>query len=71
MATRGNDWRQTGVMSTQTSLFAAENHDCTSDVIHRCMLGKASYRAAEAAPRSPRGGHLPRSFLPLLLSLRL
>ena len=40
MATRGNDWRQTGVMGTQTSLFAAENHDRTTDIIHRCMLGK-------------------------------
>jgi hypothetical protein len=40
MATRGNDWRQTGVMGTQTSLFAAENHERTSDIIHRCMLGK-------------------------------
>jgi len=40
MATRGNDWRQTGVMGTQTSLFAAENHDRTSDIVHRCMLGK-------------------------------
>jgi hypothetical protein len=40
MATRGNDWRQTGVMSTQTSLFAAENHDRTSDIIQRCMVGK-------------------------------
>lgn len=40
MATRGNDWRQTQVMSTQTSLFAAENHDRTSDIINRCMIGK-------------------------------
>jgi hypothetical protein len=40
MATRGNDWRQTGVMGTQTSLFAAENHDRSADVIRRCMLGK-------------------------------
>lgn len=40
MATRGNDWRQTGVMSTQTSLFAAENRDRTSDIINRCMIGK-------------------------------
>lgn len=40
MATRGNDWRNTNVMSTQTSLFAAENHDRTSDIIHRCMIGK-------------------------------
>jgi hypothetical protein len=40
MATRGNDWRQTGVMSTQTSLFAAENHERTSDIVHRCMIGK-------------------------------
>jgi hypothetical protein len=40
MATRGNDWRQTQVMSTQTSVFAAENHDRTSDIINRCMIGK-------------------------------
>jgi hypothetical protein len=40
MATRGNDWRQTGVMSTQMSEFAAENHNRTSDIINRCMIGK-------------------------------
>ena len=40
MATRGNDWRQTGVMSTQMSEFAAENRNRTSDIIHRCMIGK-------------------------------
>lgn len=40
MATRGNDWRQTGVMSTQTSIFAAENHNRTSDIVNRCMIGK-------------------------------
>lgn len=40
MATRGNDWRQTGVMSTHVSEFAAENHDRTSDIVNRCMIGK-------------------------------
>ena len=40
MATRGTDWRQTGVMSTQMSEFAAENRNRTSDIIHRCMIGK-------------------------------
>jgi hypothetical protein len=40
MATRGNDWRRTGVMSTQMSEFAAENHNRTSDIINRCMIGK-------------------------------
>ena len=40
MATRGNDWRQTGVMSTQMSMFAAENHNRTSDIVNRCMIGK-------------------------------
>lgn len=40
MATRGNDWRQTGVMSTQMSEFAAENHNQTSDIVNRCMIGK-------------------------------
>ncbi|HEX3974496.1 MAG TPA: hypothetical protein VHX19_24390 [Stellaceae bacterium] len=40
IATRGNDWRQTGVMGTQMSEFAAENHNRTSDIVHRCMLGK-------------------------------
>jgi hypothetical protein len=40
MATRGNDWRRSDVMSTQTSLFAAENHDRTSDIIQRCMISK-------------------------------
>jgi hypothetical protein len=27
-------------MSTQTSLFAAENHNRTSDIVNRCMIGK-------------------------------
>jgi hypothetical protein len=40
MATRGNDWRETGVMSTQMSEFAAENHNRTSDIVNRCMVGK-------------------------------
>ena len=40
MATRGNDWRNTGVMSTQMSEFAAENHNRTTDIVHRCMVGK-------------------------------
>jgi hypothetical protein len=40
MATRGNDWRQTGVMSTQMSMFSAENHNRTSDIVNRCMIGK-------------------------------
>lgn len=40
MATRGNDWRRSDVMSTQTSLFAAENHDRTTDIVNRCMIGK-------------------------------
>jgi hypothetical protein len=40
MATRGTDWRQTGVMSTQMSEFAAENHNRTSDIVNRCMIGK-------------------------------
>jgi hypothetical protein len=40
MATRGNDWRRTDVMGTQTSLFAAENHDRASDIVNRCMIGK-------------------------------
>lgn len=40
MATRGSDWRRSDVMSTQTSLFAAENHNRTSDIVNRCMIGK-------------------------------
>ena len=40
MATRGNDWRQTGVMSTQMSEFAAENRNRTGDIVNRCMIGK-------------------------------
>jgi hypothetical protein len=40
MATRGNDWRQTGVLSTQTSEFAAENQHRTGDIVNRCMIGK-------------------------------
>lgn len=40
MATRGNDWRQTGVMSMQMSQFAAENHNRTGDIVNRCMIGK-------------------------------
>jgi hypothetical protein len=40
MATRGSDWRRSDVMSTQMSLFAAENHNRTSDIINRCMIGK-------------------------------
>jgi hypothetical protein len=40
MATRGADWRRSDVMSTQVSLFAAENHNRTSDIINRCMIGK-------------------------------
>lgn len=40
MATRGNDWRQTGVMSTQMSLFSAENQHRTGDVVNRCMISK-------------------------------
>ncbi|HEY3918427.1 MAG TPA: hypothetical protein VGL83_11575 [Stellaceae bacterium] len=40
MASRGNDWRQSGVMSTQTSLFTAENQNRTGDIVNRCMIGK-------------------------------
>ena len=40
MATRGSDWRRSDVMSTQVSLFAAENQNRTSDIINRCMIGK-------------------------------
>lgn len=40
LATRGSDWRRSDVMSTQMSLFAAENHDRTSDIVNRCMIGK-------------------------------
>ncbi len=40
IATRGHDWRETGVMSTQMSEFAAENHGRTSHIVDRCMIGK-------------------------------
>ena len=40
LATRGNDWNRTGVMSTQMSEFAAENHNQTAGIVSRCMLGK-------------------------------
>jgi hypothetical protein len=39
-ASRASDWNRTGVMSTQMSLFAAENHDQTSSLVNRCMLSK-------------------------------
>ncbi|HEV8014106.1 MAG TPA: hypothetical protein VGP48_01170 [Stellaceae bacterium] len=40
MATRGNDWRNTDVLSMQQAQFAAENHNRTSDIVNRCMIGK-------------------------------
>jgi len=40
VATRGNDWRQTGVMSMQMSEFAAEDHNRTSSLVDRCMIDK-------------------------------
>jgi hypothetical protein len=40
LATRGNDWNNTGVMSTQMSEFTAENQNRTGDIVSRCMIGK-------------------------------
>jgi hypothetical protein len=40
LATRGNDWNHSGVMSTQMSEFTAENQNRTDDIVHRCMIGK-------------------------------
>ncbi len=40
LATRGNDWNNSGVLSTQMSEFSAENHNRTSDIVNRCMVGK-------------------------------
>ena len=40
MATRGQDWRNTDVLSMQQAQFAAENHNRTSDIVNRCMIGK-------------------------------
>jgi hypothetical protein len=40
LATRGNDWRNTDVMSTQMAMFSAENHNRTGDLVTRCMIGK-------------------------------
>lgn len=40
LATRGNDWNNSGVLSTQMSEFSAENHNRTSDIVNRCMISK-------------------------------
>ena len=40
MATRGNDWRQTGVLGMQKSVFSAEDYNRTSSLIDRCMIDK-------------------------------
>ena len=40
LATRGQDWRNTDVMQTQMAEFSAEDHNRTSDLINRCMIGK-------------------------------
>jgi hypothetical protein len=40
LATRGNDWNNTGVLSTQMSEFTAENQNRTGDIVSRCMISK-------------------------------
>ena len=40
LATRGNDWNNSGVLSTQMSEFSAENHNRTGDIVDQCMIGK-------------------------------
>ena len=40
LATRGNDWNHSGVMSTQMSEFAAESRNRTGGIVHRCMISK-------------------------------
>jgi len=40
LATRGNDWNNSGVLSTQMSEFSAENHNRTSGLVNQCMIGK-------------------------------
>ena len=55
MATRGNDWRQTQVMSTQTSLFAAENprpHQRHHQSLHDRQRLRAGQLASVACRRS-------------------
>ncbi len=40
LATRGKDWNNSGVMSTQMSEFTAENQNRSGDIVHRCMISK-------------------------------
>lgn len=40
MATRGNDWQRTGVMSTKEQVFGAEDRGRTDDIVTRCMISK-------------------------------
>lgn len=40
MATRGNDWQRTGVLSTKEQMFSAEDHGRSDEILNRCMIGK-------------------------------
>jgi hypothetical protein len=40
MATRGNDWQRTGVLSTKEQVLSAEEHGRGDEIINRCMIGK-------------------------------
>ena len=40
MATRGNDWQRTGVLSTKEQVFSAEDRGRSDEILNRCMIGK-------------------------------
>jgi hypothetical protein len=40
MATRGNDWQRTGVLSQKEQMFSAEDRGRSDEILNRCMIGK-------------------------------
>lgn len=40
MASRGNDWQRTGVMSAHVQNFTAGEAEHSDDIVKRCMIGK-------------------------------